>query len=201
MPMERAMTPPWCNMRSTLPVPGVCCCWFRKRRYHVSQTIGIPPSTRLIGFGNTQADLRARGIPLASTTRPKYMVWFSGRGGSTTQHARRTGSVGTGDFSDANPGTFYSGLSNIDFEIQEGNPAWSRSVHFAQHGIYISHVDFRIGSGYAAMDQIGNFADDAYRQGLRDRHGQHVCLVGSTRCWIRRSMASCIAAFKTLCFG
>ena len=130
-------------------------------RYRVSQTIGIPPSTRLIGFGKTRPTF-VLGAHTAGydTNAPKYMVWFSGRGGSSTQgSATKAGSVGA-SFSDATPGTFYSGLSNIDFEIQEGNPAAvAIRAHFAQHGI-IAHVDFHIGLGYAAMDQIGNFAQD-----------------------------------------
>ena len=126
------------------------------------------------------------------------MVWFSGRGGSTTQRsAPNAGSVGT-SFSDATPGTFYSGLSNIDFEIQEGNPAAvAIRAHFAQHGI-ISHVDFHIGSGYAAMDQIGNFADDLHFIG-----GDYGIVTGGTSpSWQYTLLDSSfdgqrIAAFKT----
>ncbi len=61
---------------------------------------------------------------------------------------------------DASPGTFYSGMSNIDFEIGEGNPAAvAIRAHFAQHGI-LSHMDFRVGSGLAALTEIGNQAED-----------------------------------------
>ena len=168
-------------------------------RYHVSQTIGIPPSTRLIGFGNTRPIfvLGAHTVGF-DTSAPKYMVWFSGRGGSTTQRsAPNAGSVGTG-FPDANPGTFYSGLSNIDFEIQEGNPAAvAIRAHFAQHGI-IEHVDFHTGSGYAAMDQIGNFAQDVHFFG-----GDYGIVTGGTSpSWQYTLLDSSfdgqrIAAFKT----
>jgi sugar lactone lactonase YvrE/pectin methylesterase-like acyl-CoA thioesterase len=132
-------------------------------RYRVSQTIGIPPSTRLIGFGNNRPTI-VLGAHTAGydNSPPKYMVWFSGGGSGSTQNAApHGGSVGAG-FPDASPGTFYSGLSNIDFEIQDGNPAAvAIRAHFAQHGI-ITHVDFHIGSGYAAMDQIGNEAEDLH---------------------------------------
>jgi sugar lactone lactonase YvrE len=132
-------------------------------RYRVSKTLGIPPSTRLIGFGKSRPTLvLADHTAGYDSDPPKYMVWFSGRAGATTQrNVANLGSVGAA-FSDASPGTFYSGLSNIDFEIQDGNPAAvAIRAHFAQHGI-IEHVDFHIGSGYAAMDQIGNFAHDLH---------------------------------------
>eukprot|EP01035_Chromulina_nebulosa_P029178 gene29178-38650_t len=51
---------------------------------------------------------------------------------------------------DANSGTFYSALSNVDFEIGAGN-AGAVAVRFrvAQHG-FLRHIDFRLGSGLAA---------------------------------------------------
>jgi sugar lactone lactonase YvrE len=62
--------------------------------------------------------------------------------------------------SDASPGTFYSGMSNIDFEIGDGNPAAvAIRAHFAQHGV-LSHMDFHIGSGLAGLTAVGNMADD-----------------------------------------
>ncbi len=52
---------------------------------------------------------------------------------------------------DANPSTFYSAMSNIDFEIGDGNPAAiAIRFHVAQHA-YLSHMDFHIGSGLAAL--------------------------------------------------
>ncbi len=61
---------------------------------------------------------------------------------------------------DANPGTFYSAISNIDIEIADGNPAaiGVRS-HFAQHS-FLAHIDFRIGSGRAGVEKVGNEIDD-----------------------------------------
>ena len=61
---------------------------------------------------------------------------------------------------DANPGTFYSALSNIDFEIQDGNPAAiAIRSHYAQH-CYLAHIDFRIGNGKAGVEKVGNEIDD-----------------------------------------
>ncbi|HWD40885.1 MAG TPA: glycosyl hydrolase family 28-related protein, partial [Fimbriimonas sp.] len=79
----------------------------------------------------------------------KYMIWFTGGRGRED-----------GEIRDANPGTFYSALSNIDIEIQHGNPAavGIRS-HWAQH-CFIAHVDFRIGSGRAGIEEVGNESED-----------------------------------------
>ena len=45
-----------------------------------------------------------------------------------------------GRIQDANPGTFYSAVSNINFQIEEGNPAAVvMRAHFAQHG-FVSTV-------------------------------------------------------------
>lgn len=134
-------------------------------RYRLSHTIGIPPSTRLLGFGkNRPTFVLGANTAGFDSDPPKYMIWFSGGGRGAPTTAPHRGSVGVG-FQDANPGTFYSGLSNINFEIQEGNPAAvAIRAHFAQHGI-IAHVDFRIGSGYAGMDQIGNENEDLHFYG------------------------------------
>jgi len=68
---------------------------------------------------------------------------------------------------DANSGTFYSAMSNIDFEIGEGNPAAvAIRFHVAQHA-YLSHMDFHIGSGLAALNQAGNEAEDLHFYGGR----------------------------------
>ena len=68
---------------------------------------------------------------------------------------------------DANSGTFYSAMSNIDFEIGEGNAAAiAIRFHVAQHA-YLSHMDFHIGSGLAALTQVGNEAEDLHFYGGR----------------------------------
>ena len=74
---------------------------------------------------------------------------------------------------DASPGTFYSAMSNIDFEIGDGNPAAvAIRFHYAQH-CFLSHMDFHIGSGLAALTEIGNEAED-----LRFYGGRYGILTG-----------------------
>ena len=143
-------------------------------RYALARTIGVPPSTRLIGFGNHRpVFVLPPHTPGYETDAPKYMVWFSGGRGRnrnpTSQPATMArpapgGAVGAA-FSDASPGTFYSGLSNIDFEIQPGNPAAAAiRCHFAQHGI-IAHCDFELGDAFAGLDAVGNEAEDLHFHG------------------------------------
>ena len=78
------------------------------------------------------------------------------------------GSVPPNDrIADANQGTFYPGMTNIDFEIGRGNPAAvAIRFHVAQHGI-LSHMNFEVGSGLAALTQIGNEVQDLHFRGGR----------------------------------
>jgi hypothetical protein len=71
------------------------------------------------------------------------------------------------DVADANPNTFYSAMSNIDFKIGKGNPAATAiRFHAAQHA-YLSHMDFDIGSGLAGLYQVANEAEDLHFKGGR----------------------------------
>ena len=54
------------------------------------------------------------------------------------------------------PALFYSAVSNIDFQIEEGNPAAVvMRAHFAQHG-FVSHCVFDVGQGKAGIFDVGN---------------------------------------------
>jgi len=67
----------------------------------------------------------------------------------------------------AGPSTFYSAMSNVDVEIGAGNPAAvAIRFHVAQHG-YLSHMNFQIGSGLAALTEIGNVVHDLHFTGGR----------------------------------
>lgn len=140
--------------------------------YPIKSTILIPPSVRLIGYGKTRpvfvlpkntegfngleveeghpaAKLFMSGYPGAN-----YMLWFIGN--------RDTKAL---EPMDANAGTFYSALSNIDFRIEEGNPyAICIRAHFAQHG-FISHCHFDLGNGLSAMFDVGNEMEDLTFEG------------------------------------
>ena len=56
-------------------------------------------------------------------------------------------------------------MSNADFEIGKGNPAAiAVRFHVAQH-CYLAHMDFWIGSGLAALKDIGNEGEDLHFHG------------------------------------
>ena len=75
------------------------------------------------------------------------------------------GGRGGGYFNDASETTFYGGMDNINIEIENGNPAAiAIRFHVAQHS-YLRHMDFNIGNGYAALEDVGNQSSDLYIKG------------------------------------
>src|ERR1035441_9164532 len=139
-------------------------------RYRLTRTIYVWPAVRVIGYGAT------RPVFVLSDNTPGYQsdlaymfLFAGGRPGQQRRIDWATGKVpppikGTvplnADVSDANPGTFYSAMSNVDFEIGQGNPAAiAIRFHVAQH-CYLAHIDFHLGSALAALKDIGNEAED-----------------------------------------
>src|ERR1700689_1877019 len=80
-------------------------------RYRLTKTLYIWPGIRVIGFGATRPALVLAPDTPGFQQGPAYMVVFAGKrpeAGTTPP--------------DANPGTFYSAISNIDIEIEDANP-------------------------------------------------------------------------------
>jgi hypothetical protein len=64
-------------------------------------------------------------------------------------------------------GTFCAALSNVDFEIGNGNAgAVAVRFHAAQYA-YLAHIDFHIGSGLAGIHDVGNEGVDLHFYGGR----------------------------------
>ena len=123
-------------------------------RYRVTKTLHLWSGVRLIGFG-TQRPV----LTLAANT-PGYQTGhdFLGTGRYMLQFASRKVPAGA-EIVDANEFTFYSGLSNVDFEVGDGNPAAiCVRFHVAQHS-FLSHIHFATGHGRAALEDVGNQAD------------------------------------------
>ncbi len=143
-------------------------------RYRLTHTIYVWPGIRVIGYGATRPVFVLAPNTSGFQTGVGVMVMFTGAGAS--DKARMPGRVpfpppGTvppnADIADATPGTFYSAMSNIDFEIGDGNPAAiAIRFHAAQHA-FLSHMDFHIGSGLAGLTEIGNEAEDLHFYGGR----------------------------------
>lgn len=139
-------------------------------RYRLSRTLLVPPGVRVFGVGKT------RPVFVLGAKTPGFqegvgaMVVFTG--GDQYQvgdipvpvpSVRPT----SAKVRDANSGTFYSSMSNIDIEIGEGNPA-AAGVRFrmAQHA-FLRHMNFRLGSGFAGVYQAGNIMEDVHFHGGR----------------------------------
>ena len=149
-------------------------------RYLISKTIGIPGATRVIGYGHERPVLvLAAHTPGFDTNAPRYMIWFicGGGGGRRAAEERPAPSTTSPTFfrRHSQAGTFYSGLSNIDFDIADGNPAAvAIRAHYAQHGI-LTHIDFHLGSALAGIDEVGNEAEDLHFHG-----GDYAIITGGT---------------------
>ncbi len=155
-------------------------------RYRITHTVYVWPGIRVIGYGQT------RPVMVLGDNTPGYakgvadMFFFAGARPNDQRSAAAAafaGSAGVAVFHgpvsppgpvpptltmpDANPGTFYSAMSNIDFEIGEGNAgAVAVRFHGAQHA-YLAHMDFHIGSGLAGIHDAGNEAEDLHFFGGR----------------------------------
>jgi hypothetical protein len=125
-------------------------------RYRLTKTIYIWPGIRLIGFGSARPSFVLAANTPGFQQGPAYMVFFAGAPPRANQPPP-----------DANPGTFYSAMSNINIEIQDGNPgAVGIRAHYAQH-CFLAHMDFHIGSGLAGIHDGGNVAEDLHFYGGR----------------------------------
>jgi hypothetical protein len=121
-------------------------------QYRLGKTVHVWSGIRLIGYGNHRpVFILGKNTPGFQEGDGKYLVHF-------VSDRPKDGAP----IRDANPGTFYTGMSNIDIEIQDGNPAAvGIRFHVAQHS-YLAHIDFRIGSGRAGVEEMGNEAEDLH---------------------------------------
>jgi hypothetical protein len=125
-------------------------------KYLISQTIYVPQAIRIIGYGaNRPIVVLKKDSPgfqfqdSADKGKAKYMFWF-------THSVPKPGEP----LRDAGAGTFYSAMSNVDLEIEDGNPnAVALRTHYAQHS-FIAHVDIHINNGLAGMFDVGNEMED-----------------------------------------
>lgn len=133
-------------------------------RYRVTNTIYIWPSIRVVGYGATRPVivLLANMPGFQDAANEKIMIFFAGGGGR-----RRSNGPMRGPVPDANPGTFYSALANVDIEIQDGNAgAVAVRSHYAQH-CFMAHMDFHLGPAIAGIHEAGNVVEDLHFYGGR----------------------------------
>ena len=125
-------------------------------KYLISKTIYVPQAHSHYWLWNKSSiDCIKEKFTRLSTTgfydkgKAKYMFWFIHSVPKPGEPVR-----------DAGAGTFYSAMSNIDLEIDDGNPyAVALRTHYAQHS-FIAHVDIHINNGMAGMFDVGNEMED-----------------------------------------
>ena len=133
-------------------------------RYRITRSLLVPIAVRIYGVGKT------RPVLLLAPRTPGFQKGVANMLIFTGTDTYNIGGVampvpGAVPFDpvnkpvrDANSSTFYSALSNVDFEVGDGNPAAAAvRMHTAQHS-NLSHIDFRMGSGLAGVYQVGNIA-------------------------------------------
>jgi Pectate lyase superfamily protein len=155
-------------------------------RYRITHTVYVWPGIRVIGYGENRpvmvladntpgyqkgvADMFFYAGYRPGNMRSAAVAAFPGTSGVAVFHGPETppGPVPpTRTMPDANPGTFYSAMSNIDFEVGEGNAAAvAIRFHAAQHS-FLAHIDFHMGSGLAGLHDIGNEGEDLHFYGGR----------------------------------
>jgi hypothetical protein len=132
-------------------------------RYRISRTILVRSAVRIFGVGATRPVIVLGDDSAGFGSGVAAMVSFTGedqyRVGKAPVPPPTNVPFDPAIF-DATSSTFYSTLSNVDFEIGRGN-AGAVAVRFrvAQHG-YLRHIDFHLGSGLAGIYQAGNEAEN-----------------------------------------
>lgn len=125
-------------------------------KYHISRTIYVPGAVRIIGYGKNRPEfILSKNSPGFDREYPsdkgksKYMFWFTG--GVVKDE---------NNIPDANAGTFYSAMSNVNITIEDGNPyAVALRTHYAQH-CFVSHMVINIGKARAGLFEVGNEMED-----------------------------------------
>src|SRR6478735_492768 len=132
-------------------------------RYRISRTIFLRSAVRVFGVGGI------RPVIVLGDETPGFAAGVAAMISFTGEDQYRVGRVAVppptsvpfnADVFDASSSTFYSALSNLDFEIGRGNAgAVAVRARVAQHG-FLRHIDFHLGSGLAGIYQAGNEGED-----------------------------------------
>jgi len=125
-------------------------------RYRLTKTLYVTTGTRVFGYGKN------RPVFVLAPNTPGFQEpgrgWPYGDGKYMVHFAQSREADGT--IVDAAEMDFNSAMGNIDFEVGEGNPsAVCIRFHIAQHS-YLSHLNFKLGSALAALEDIGNQASN-----------------------------------------
>lgn len=133
--------------------------------YKLGKTVHLWRGIRLIGYGAERPIFKlAKNTPGFQDGEKKYMVVFS-QNPPDDEGYLQPGTWVTSDFQDGTWTTFYSGIDNINFEIEDGNPdAIAVRYHIAQV-CALENIDFNIGNGKGAVEEMGNIIENCTFRG------------------------------------
>ncbi|MDP5277490.1 glycosyl hydrolase family 28-related protein [Sphingomonas sp. DG1-23] len=139
-------------------------------KYRITRTLVVPPGVRVYGVGKTRPVIQLAANTPGFQQGVSTMIVFGG--GDQYNVGKVPVPVPTivprdKVVRDANSGTFYSSMRNVDVEIAEGNPA-AAGVRFrmAQHA-FLSDMEFRLGTAFAGVYQAGNVIENVHFKGGR----------------------------------
>ena len=131
-------------------------------RYRIGKPVHVWAGIRLIGYGAERPVFvlgpHTPGFGAGETKfeigESQPVIWF-------TDERPAAGTP----IPDASEFTFYSAMSNIDFELGDGNES-AVAVRFnvAQHS-FLTHMNFRLATARAAVEAVGNQASDLHISG------------------------------------
>ncbi|MES2149348.1 MAG: glycosyl hydrolase family 28-related protein [Pseudomonadota bacterium] len=132
-------------------------------RYHITRSILIPLAVRVYGIGPTRpVFVLAKNTPGFQKGVGTMVVFMGGDQYNVGKVPVPVASAVpySEQVRDANSSTFYSVLSNVDFEIGDGNPGAAAVRQRAAQHSNLSHIDFHLGSGFAGIYNAGNVGYD-----------------------------------------
>lgn len=132
--------------------------------YRLGKTIRLWSGIRLIGYGNNRPTFKlGDNTPGFQEGKNKYMVHFCQSPGNGQKP--QPGTWQTPEFVDGTWVTFYSGISNINFEISNGNPAAIAVRYHVAQVCALENIDFNIGNGLGAVEEMGNIIENCTFRG------------------------------------
>jgi hypothetical protein len=134
--------------------------------YRLGKAVYLWTGIRLIGYGATRPVFKLGDkTPGYQEGENKYMIHFCQTRSTENLGSIQPGAWRTPDFIDGTFTTFYSGVSNINFEIGNGNPAAIAVRYHIAQVCALENIDFNIGNGRGAVEEMGNIIENCTFRG------------------------------------
>ncbi len=132
--------------------------------YRLGKTVRLWSGIRLIGYGAKRPTFTlGENSPGFQEGDYKYMVHFCQSPGGN--RVPQPGTWQTPEFIDGTWVTFYSGIDNINFKIESGNPAAIAVRYHVAQVCALENIDFNIGDGRGAVEEMGNIIENCMFRG------------------------------------